>query len=49
MAMIERNGNERDLTAALLLANPAPIGRETVWAQALAFLDSGHLDASVAG
>lgn len=29
-------------TAALLAAAPAPVGRETAWGQALAFLEAGH-------
>lgn len=34
--------NQWNSTAALLGASPAPVGREAVWDQALAFLDAGH-------
>jgi 8-oxo-dGTP pyrophosphatase MutT (NUDIX family) len=33
-----------DSTIALLMANPAPAGREAGWAQALAFMGAGHRD-----
>jgi 8-oxo-dGTP pyrophosphatase MutT (NUDIX family) len=33
-----------DSTAALLVATPAPVGREAAWVQAMTFIDAGHFD-----
>lgn len=41
---VHHSTNQWNSAAALLAAAPAPAGREAVWAQALAFLDSGHRD-----
>jgi 8-oxo-dGTP pyrophosphatase MutT (NUDIX family) len=41
---VDHTSDQWNSTAALLAAVPAPTGRESVWAQALALLDADHSD-----
>jgi len=41
---VHHTANQWNSTAALLAATPAPVGREAMWVQALAFLKVGHHD-----
>ncbi len=38
------DADQWDAAAALLADNPAPVGRENAWAQAMTFLDAGRRD-----
>ena len=39
---VQHTTDQWNSTRALLAAAPAPLGREAVWGQALAFLEAGH-------